>query len=377
MRTHILKTLLWKEALRFRANWGLLVMVGGVLALATLLSISARLGQLPGQQERLIQSCLLLVERGDAAGDAWLGALRQAVPSQAERARLGMGDFAWHYKDQFRGAEGFNLPFRCLGVELCPPMSGSKTDTWSLRYWAPENAESDAMPYRLWATKATYSFLGATRVFEEVHSQRGAVRQLQPADRVPVFVTGLTIFAFYLMSFNLYITSTGEEREKKALLALMLTPATPGEIIGAKVIFYSMASLLIAVLVVAVYKPPLLLDPKLWLIIFLGSVCYIAIGTVILCFVRRQTTINSVSMIYLIFTALVMFMAVFLLPFYVLKHALIENYVFRQLVEVVSGKETANWPLDFLAIVGITLAWVCGALRIFRTSGMKIAHAGR
>src|SRR5262245_4740197 len=112
MRTHILKTLLWKEALRFRCNWGLLVMVGGVLALAVLLSISARLGQLPGQEERLIQSCVVLIERDNSAAMEWITALRQSVPPEDERTRLGLGSFDWLYKDSMprRGA-GFDLPF--------------------------------------------------------------------------------------------------------------------------------------------------------------------------------------------------------------------------------------------------------------------------
>src|SRR5438876_12049988 len=119
MRTHILTTLLWKEALRFRYNWGLLVMIGGVLALSVLLSISARLGQLPGQDERLIQSCILLISRDSPTAHNWLSHLLFAVPSPEERTRAGLGDFSWHYGDAYRKPQGgYDLPFRCLGIGL-------------------------------------------------------------------------------------------------------------------------------------------------------------------------------------------------------------------------------------------------------------------
>ena len=41
VRWSILRTLLYKEALRYRYNWGLLVMIAALLAMSALISISA------------------------------------------------------------------------------------------------------------------------------------------------------------------------------------------------------------------------------------------------------------------------------------------------------------------------------------------------
>ena len=66
-------------------------------------------------------------------------------------------------------------------------------------------------------------------------------------------LSALVVFSLYLLSFNLFITSTGEEREKRVLLALALTPARPVEIVVAKAIFYSTASLILGMIVVSTY----------------------------------------------------------------------------------------------------------------------------
>jgi ABC-type Na+ efflux pump permease subunit len=369
MRWSILKTLLWKEVLRFRYNRGLLVMVGAVLALAVLISISARLGQLPGQETRRVTTCLLLYDADHPQALAWMDALRRGPrpdylpPQQEVRILSGPKHLWWQ-------GQRYVLPEDWLGIELLPPPSGSN-QPFRVRYWYTREAAQEVLPFRLWVTHSTHHHLG-NRNFEEESDRttRATVRQVESEDRVPLIVTALVIFSFYLLSFNIYITSTAEEREKKALLAIMLTPARPGEVIGAKVVFYATASLLLALAVVALFKPRLLLMPQLWSTVVVGSVTYVAIGTVVLCLVRRQTTIATVSMMYLIFTAIVMFLSVFLLPFYVLRLMLVENYLYRQLQQIIAEKPNPLAGLDQPLMVAIMLIWLLVAMRIFAARGI-------
>ena len=89
--------------------------------------------------------------------------------------------------------------------------------------------------------------------------------------------------------------------------------------IAAKAIFYAAASLVVCLAVVGMYQPRLLLNPYLWGAAVCGSVAYVAIGTVVVSVVRRQTTINTVSMLYLIATSLMMILSQFLPLFTVFK----------------------------------------------------------
>lgn len=370
MRWPILKTLLWKEALRFRYNRGLMVMVGAVLALAGLVSISARLGQLPGQQTRRITTCLLLYDANQPVAVAWLSAIKSgAMPDYLpplSEVNILAGDQA-----RWRRGDRYLLPDDWMGVEMLAPAAGAAEQSYRVRFWYQREAAAEVIPYRLWITQATHRHLGHHNFAEESdHTTRAAVRDVTPEDRVPLIVTALVIFSFYLLSFNIYITTTGEERERKALLAVMLTPARPSEVIGAKVIFYAAASLLLSLAVVALFRPRLLAEPLLWSTVVVGSVTYVAIGTVVLCVVRRQTTIATVSMMYLIFTAIVMFLSVFLLPFYAVRVMLIENYLYRQLQAIIAEKGNPLAGIDQPIMIGIMLLWLLVAMRVFARRGV-------
>src|SRR5438105_15367357 len=78
IRKRIVRTLLYKEALRYRYNWGLLWMVVALLALAALVSISARLGKLPGQGGQVIENCFVAYNSADERSKQWADYLRQS-----------------------------------------------------------------------------------------------------------------------------------------------------------------------------------------------------------------------------------------------------------------------------------------------------------
>jgi hypothetical protein len=75
MRWSIIRTLLWKEALRFRYNWGLLVMIAGVLAISALISLGNRMGDLPGQVNRAIKAVVINYRVENATEKQWYQAL--------------------------------------------------------------------------------------------------------------------------------------------------------------------------------------------------------------------------------------------------------------------------------------------------------------
>src|SRR5438105_7539030 len=78
IRRRIVRTLLYKEALRYRYNWGLLVMVVALLALAALVSISARLGKLPGQGGQIVHACYVVYDPDDERSRQWAHHLSNA-----------------------------------------------------------------------------------------------------------------------------------------------------------------------------------------------------------------------------------------------------------------------------------------------------------
>jgi ABC-type Na+ efflux pump permease subunit len=188
-------------------------------------------------------------------------------------------------------------------------------------------------------------------------------------------VTALAIFALYLLSFNLYITSTGEEREKRVLLGLLTTPAAAVEVIAAKAIFYAAASLVLCLAVVGMYQPRLLLNPYLWGGAICESVAYVSIGTVVVSVVRRQTTINTVSMLYLIATSLVMMLSQFLPLFTAMKMVLVENYLQGLMKRIVAGDGPTRTTMGYMLALAVGAAcWAVVAVWVFARRGTTIAR---
>ncbi|HMP16547.1 MAG TPA: ABC transporter permease [Gemmatales bacterium] len=370
MRWPILRTLLWKEALRYRYNWGLLVMVAGVLAISALIALGNRMGDLPSASSRVIKACIIHTHHGSPEERAWRKALEEQPPEWfTEKNRIpllrGSDPNAWRQP-------GLIYPDDFLIVSL--QRNTASSPEYVVKYQYSKVAQQEAMQYRGWINQVTHQLRGLP-VVEEVLPVFHEAELSEGEDRTAKIITALVIFSFYLLSFNLYITSTAEEREKKILLALLLTPAHAREIIAAKVIFYAMFSLLVSAGVVALFDFTLLLKPLLWTTILCGSISYVCIGTVVLCIIRRQSTINTVSMMYLIVTALVMSLSTFLLPFLVLRFLMIENYLFHQLEFIIAGKRNPVAVVYHPIMAGLTAGWFLLAVFVFSRKGISSGQA--
>lgn len=363
MRRRIIRTLLYKEALRYRYNWGLLVMVVALLALAGLISVSARMGLLPGQGDSTVSVCYVIYDSREPNAPKWFEYLKNAPrPS----------DLRVEFYDcrSVSVTDMSKLDEHALFVGL---LTNYETSTpWAIHYAYRDTALKGAHKYRDWINNESRRYFHHDPYVVENSWMEG--EEAPKANPVPVVVTALTIFALYLLSFNLFITSTGEEREKRVLLGLMLTPASAAEVIVAKAVFYGTFSLALSLATVAMYRPVLLLKPLLWTTVLLGSICYVAIGTVIVSLVRRQTTINTVSMLYLIATSIVMFLAQFLPVFNWLRRAMIEDYLYRQVHQIVAGDQPWWTYINQAILCVLAFVWCVIAIEIFKRRSMAIAH---
>jgi ABC-type Na+ efflux pump permease subunit len=276
------------------------------------------------------------------------------------------------------------LALQAMAIELIPPAdadAATTTATWTARYWYASEDVRGALAYRDWFSRESQNYFGSTpRLVEEsrtdarIQETGSRMAGTLVEERVPLIVTALVIFALYLCSFNLYIASTAEEREKRMLLGLLLSPASPVEVIAAKAIFYASASLVLSLAVAATYQPLLLLRPLLWGAVIVGSVGYVAIGTVIVCIVRRQTTMNTIPMLYLISTSIIMFLSNVIPLFIGVRVFLMEHWLYFQLQQVIAGESPRSLWLVQLVLLALVSAWTGVAIRIFRQQGMLIAQ---
>lgn len=365
VRPYIVRALLYKEYLRYRYNWGLLAVVAALLALSALVSVAARSGsgQMLGAAE--LKTCLVFYQPGTRGAD-WARHLTTQPPPDgvvvAPQARPGPVD-----RPALEAGE--------MAIELVAPSPGAPDPTWTARYWYVGPPGPESQEVRDWFVRSSNDFLDTRPRLREETRADATSRGGDPAEKVPLVVTALAIFALYLLSFNLYITSTGEEREKRVLLGLLMTPAAAVEVIAAKAIFYAAASLVVCLAVVGMYRPSLLLNPYLWGAAVCGSVAYVAIGTVVVSIVRRQTTINTVSMLYLIATSLIMILSQILPLFTVFKMVLVENYLHGLMKRIVAGDGASRTVMGYmLALTLGTVCWAVVAVWVFAKRGTTIAR---
>jgi hypothetical protein len=391
-RWSIVRTLLYKEFLRYRYNWGLLVMVAFLLTLSGLVAISSRVGRVPLSGGANLTRCQFYYS---SRGGEKLGQLIRDVRSTPP-------------------PEGYEIEYRDVTPSVAPPAQPQLTpdelaiavftpdqasralengshDAWQIRYSYLGLEQPASLPiYREWFMQAAQKSLNVQPRLEEKTIKAKALRGIEVKDRVSLIVTALVLFSLYLLSFNLYLNSTGEEREKKVLLAVLLTPATAGEIVSAKAIFYGIGSLIVSAAIVAMYKPEVLAEGYFWILVSCGSLAYVSIGTILVTMVRRQSTISTVSMMYLIGTAIIMLLAEtpgLRAVFIPLRLMLIEHYLHSQTYALLTDQthaesslrigtlEVSRYLLLQVMMSVITGAWFVAAVIVFGRKSMTLAQA--
>ncbi len=252
-------------------------------------------------------------------------------------------------------------------------------EVWTARflYYGSEPPPGMAA-YRAWFLRETHRFLNSEpRVDEELNGRKPLSGAIDVTDWISMIETALVLFALYFMAFNIFMTSTGEEREKRILLALLLTPARPVEIVAAKGIFYAAGSLLVATAIVAMYHPSYLATTAFWPTVILGSLCYLSIATVFLSIVRRQTTITMISMLYLISTLIIMILGepyALPMPFYFLRGMLVEHYLHSLIFQIMSDQRGFTFGWYLIILLGLTFVWGVIAVITFSRKGIAISQ---
>jgi hypothetical protein len=343
-RWRILRALLYKEWLRWRAQRGVLVLFAALIGLAALAAGGESATVLSGTEaSEPVSACWIVYDGASAGARAWADHLRNHPPTPPR-------PLEFVDRRQRSARDVLNTDPRVLIIELDAP-------PWRARYGVLDNLRRGMFFYRNWFTLETRRFLG--HPLEPVEESYLIPSAVATADLRGVAVVGMWVFALYLTAFHLYLLAGGEERERRQLLALLLTPARPTELLLAKGLFHGTAGVLLVLALAAVARPALLTDARLPLAAALGAVAYLGLGTVLLAVLRRSATLNVTALAYLLATALVA-----LLPATQgVRVVLFETYLYRVLVRLALIPAEAGTTLDetevaeLLALAGLAAGW--------------------
>jgi hypothetical protein len=182
--------------------------------------------------------------------------------------------------------------------------------------------------------------------------------------------TGMVLFSIYYACVYLLPTLNCEERERGVLLAQALSPASPGEILLAKFLFYPAFGLGLAATLAAIYKPDVLSSLFFWLALFAVGGGFLGIGMTIASWARTQRAAFLGGMCYLLSVSMVLLIcATNGIPY--LPYLAVEYHGPRILHAALSG--TVAWYHWFNLVGAVVLAgvWLFAAGWVFRRRGWQ------
>jgi hypothetical protein len=295
MRWRILKILLHKEVLRHLANRGGIALVLLMIVAAMLLSFFGGKdtggGLAPG-----IQLCYV---------DYWMPSplvthlINHVPPELADHVR-------------FRPAH--SAPTDEHGTLVYPQGTGAiqirpgEEGAYHVCFWHADSDGASMAPYEIWFWKEGLHFTrlqagsaAAPAIMSEHLELKGG---LDPRSGL---ATALVLFGLFFVCLYLLPSLTCEERERGVLLAQALSPATTGEILAAKFLFYPMLGLLLAVVLAGTYQPLALTRPFFWLVLIVAVLGSMGIGLTIASLARTQRAASMGAMCYTLAVTLLLF----------------------------------------------------------------------
>jgi hypothetical protein len=182
--------------------------------------------------------------------------------------------------------------------------------------------------------------------------------------------TGMVLFAVYYACVYLLPTLNCEERERGVLLAQALSPASPGELLLAKFLFYPTFGLGLAATLAAIYKPDVLSSLFFWLSLFAVAGGFLGIGMTIASWARTQRAAFLGGMCYLLSVSMVLLIcATNGIPY--LPYLAVEYHGPRVLHAALSGNVAWYHWFNLLGAVLLAGGWLFAAGWVFRRRGWQ------
>lgn len=406
MRWHIIRTLVHKEALRHLANRGGIALAALLLVMALLMAVYNRSSSVQSSAGliRSVYHCYIDYWEEDALIDY----LKLRVPPSLDRQihfrhipteLAGLGDATIKY------------PTGAGAIQLRPaPAPGAKPKIWC---WYPGEDRSVMAPFENWFWRTHRAFLrlrlehegmilpplekDESWVWRESHQQfQDEVNQLKttlspeaaariripdysfersPLTSKPVgtrttIASALVLFALFFVCVYLLPSLTCEERERGVLLAQALSPASPLEILIAKLIFYPTVAVVFAGLLGGLPNPAVLTRPIFWLTLFVLAFGSLGIGMTIACVARSQRSASMSALCYMLVVSMILLICqqggITVLPQFVLE------YHGPRLLSAVITNSVEPWHYVELGIaLGLAIIWNTVATISFRKYGWQ------
>lgn len=180
----------------------------------------------------------------------------------------------------------------------------------------------------------------------------------------------LVLFALFFVCVYMLPSLACEERESGVLLAQALSPASPTEIITARLLFYPVIAVAFAALLGGLTKPHALLSPFFWLTLAVLAFGSMGIGMTIACVAKTQRAASMTALCYLLIVSLCVLICqqanIWLLPQF-----FVEFHGPRMLNAAMTGQVSGADYMELAITTGLAIFWNAAATISFRRFGWQ------
>lgn len=407
MRWHILKTLLYKEALRHATNRGGLMLAGLLVTASLVLAALNPAGDQGGQLIGGINHCFIDT---DDDSSPWVQHLRTHVPpGLANHIRFRKID------PQIGPDKTIYYPTGTGAIQIRKAIDGSNRNIVLL--WHPSGDRAGMAVYEQWFWRESYRFfyqqmaneltqkgidpatalpsanvdgddLWNDRIWNAQLRERFKVVAGSPSKEVPelelkeealigssldmraAMATALVMFALFFTCVYLMPSLTCEERERGLLLAQALSPARVRELLAAKFLFYPAFGIMLATLLAGIHNPAVLTRPFFWLSLLSLGVGSLGIGMTIASLAKTQRSASLAALCYMLVVAMVLLMCQQNNIQYV-PYLAIEFHAPQVLHATLTNQTRHSHWYNLAACLVLAVGWVIAAGYLFRKRGWQ------
>ncbi|MEL6105436.1 MAG: hypothetical protein AAFU85_05345 [Planctomycetota bacterium] len=333
MRPYVVIALVRKDFARLVRN-GPALMLLGMFVLVGILVASSGLGNDQEQNEPADGS------PNAGPGASWIVYLKNEDPDwirSLKRRTPREFDIRFVEVEQF-DADAY--PANVCVIELHEPrfFADRQQIRRPIHYRYPGADPQVLWPVSRWFLSASLEYFGKMGQFFETSqpltqptqaaAARNALANVSVADILSVTLIGtalLTTIQFF-SACGLLVSLTAQERERGALRALLLTPATYFEFIASKAFVHIGLAIATSAMVVAAIQPATLGSPLLWGTM-IGQTCgYFSVGLLIASFAKNQAAPNLLTFGYLLAVGTLYLLAYRFQAFQILSALTFERY---------------------------------------------------
>ena len=357
VRPRMIRILFGREIKRLKKNPSALMLIGLLAAIALLAAFSDP-AAMQSTEEAAASSRVLVVY------DNYTDPLKQIIASRPKEAKQQVKFIARHHIER--------------GGSLIAPADWSIVE---LRNTEPDAASTTVVAHHLgsdpnilepfweWFSPALAKTIGTGPWVDQKLLQRTEFFGAKPiqdsslSDLVKTEIIGTTLLLMvqFFACCHLLVSFTAEDRERKTLNALALSPAGLSEIMFAKAAFHMCLSIAGCVLITAIISPAALTRPLLWATILLTSVAMMSVGTCIATLAKNQAAAGMLALCYMMAGAILFFLSTKLFAFKILKGFSFESYTFPLLFYVFKYPDRTFFPLALVPLFAITAMWIFAA----------------